>query len=351
MKKKYLILAGLLVLTVAATGCGKKQEETQTPKAEATATPTPEVTKAVDLVNMQQSSDETDIKNVMGEKTATASKVVFVNKTGDDIASVYIRSHIEEDGEDEDEDTWGTDLINGMFTLKDQDKALYYFENNNNNNTNKSVQSYDIRVTYTDEDASECFFRDIPLGTISQISLCMDGTGEDAIPYATYLTGTAKKEISTLSDVKKRLGLDDEDSSDASAAGSQDASGTPTPTPSSDSNSGNTNNNSNNDNTNNNSNSNSGNNGQNDEPAPTEAPTDEDPNDPGDNSGDSDMSSVAKQYIGQSLDDLESACGSAQGSDYEDDPETGKSGFHYYSNFTVSTTVDENGNEIVTGVW
>ena len=53
------------------------------------------------------------------------------------------------------------------------------------------------------------------------------------------------------------------------------------------------------------------------------------------------MISTAEQYIGQSLDALEGACGSPQGSSYEDDPETGKTGFHYYSNFTVSTTVDE----------
>ena len=71
-------------------------------------------------------------------------------------------------------------------------------------------------------------------------------------------------------------------------------------------------------------------------------------NDPG-NGGD--MISTAEQYIGQSLDALEGACGSPQGSSYEDDPETGKTGFHYYSNFTVSTTVDENGNEIVAGIW
>ena len=68
-----------------------------------------------------------------------------------------------------------------------------------------------------------------------------------------------------------------------------------------------------------------------------------------DHSGD--MISTAEQYIGQPLDALEGACGSPQGSSYEDDPETGKTGFHYYSNFTVSTTVDENGNEIVAGIW
>ena len=103
MKKRYLILAGLLVMTVAATGCGKKQT-TETEPVQATATPTPEVTKAVDMVDMHQTSDD-DIKNVMGEKTATASKVVFVNNTGDDIQALYIRTHVsDEDSSDEDEE-------------------------------------------------------------------------------------------------------------------------------------------------------------------------------------------------------------------------------------------------------
>ena len=81
MKKRYLILAGLLVMTVAAAGCGKKKT-TETAPVEVTATPTPEVTKAVDMVDMQQTADE-DIKNIMGEKTSTASKIVFVNNTCD----------------------------------------------------------------------------------------------------------------------------------------------------------------------------------------------------------------------------------------------------------------------------
>ena len=100
MKKRYLILAGLLVMTVAAAGCGKKKT-TETAPVEVTATPTPEVTKAVDMVDMQQTADE-DIKNVMGEKTSTASKIVFVNNTGDDIQSLYIRTHVDEDSEDYD---------------------------------------------------------------------------------------------------------------------------------------------------------------------------------------------------------------------------------------------------------
>ena len=346
MKKRYLILAGLLVMTVAAAGCGKKQT-TETEPVQATATPTPEVTKAVDMVDMQQTSDD-DIKNVMGEKTATASKVVFVNNTGDDIQALYIRTHVsDEDSSDEDEedDGWGEDLINDMFTLKDKDKALYYMPSDTQTTANKSTASYDIRITYTDEEKNECFFRDIPLKTISQITLCMDGTGDDSIPYAKYLTGTTKKEISTLADVKKRLGMTDDSDSD-----STDSSNTTDSTDNSDSKDNNNNSddqNNNGDNGNGGGTDNSGDNGN--------GGSDDDPGDNGNGGGDDDpgnsgdMISKAEQYIGQPLDALEGACGSPQGSSYEDDPETGKTGFHYYSNFTVSTTVDENGNVEVPG--
>ena len=337
MKKRYLILAGLLVMTVAAAGCGKKQTA-ETEPVQATATPTPEVTKAVDMVDMQQTTDE-DIKNIMGEKSATASKIIFVNNTGDDIQSLYIRTHVDEDSsdsEDDEDDGWGDDLINGMFTLTDKDKALYYLPANTQQNANKSTVSYDIRIAYTDEDKNECFFRDIPLGTISQITLCMDGTNEDAIPYAKYLTGTSTKEVSTLDAVKKRLGMDDNsDSTDDSDKDSADNSDSTDSDNNSDNNDDN--------------NGDNGNGGNSDDPG-NGGNTD----DPGNNDNpgnDGDMISTAEQYIGQSLDALESACGSPQGSSYEDDPETGKTGFHYYSNFTVSTTVDENGNEIVAGIW
>ena len=163
MKKRYLILAGLLVMTVAAAGCGKKKT-TETAPVEVTATPTPEVTKAVDMVDMQQTADE-DIKNVMGEKTSTASKIVFVNNTGDDIQSLYIRTHVDEDSEDYDADEdggWGDDLINGMFTLTDKDKALYYMQTANTQTANTQTCKYtDIRYTdnrYTDNIQQEYSF-------------------------------------------------------------------------------------------------------------------------------------------------------------------------------------------------
>ena len=69
-----------------------------------------------------------------------------------------------------------------------------------------AVTSYDIRIVYEDEDLTDCYFRKLPLTVITQITLRMDGTGDDAIPYATYLTGSSKQEASTLSEVKATSG-------------------------------------------------------------------------------------------------------------------------------------------------
>lgn len=314
MKKRYLILAGMLVLAVAAAGCGKKKEE-QT--AQVTVTPTPEVTQAAeDIVNMQQITDDTaDIKNIMGEKTATASKLVLINDTGDDVAAVYIRPTTDDDEE------WGSDLVNSAFTWKDGDKALYYYDKNAKDEEGKTITSYDIRITYTDEDKNECFFRKLPLASMTQITLCMDGTGEDAIPYATYLTGTGTKPVSTLSAVKARLGMDDEESDSEDDEQNENVTVTPTEEPTED----------------------SGNEEPPEEPDPTEAPVDDLPDD---------TIATAESYIGRSLDELVGVIGSpTNGEEYEDQPDTGKTGYHYYDNFTVSTSVDENGNEIVSGVW
>ena len=148
----------------------------------------------------------------------------------------------------------------------------------------------------------------------------MDGKGEDAIPYAKYLTTNGTKEISTLSEVKKRLGLDTDSEEDT----------TPTPDPS-------------------------------DSADPTEAPDDSDNTtdpteapDPGDdNNSDGNNTrptdstiQTAEGYIGRSLDDLISAIGDSNSSEYDEDPDNGTSGYYYYGNFTVSTTVDADGNEV-----
>ena len=112
--------------------------------------------------------------------------------------------------------------------MNDGDKALYYYEPDEKDADGNAVTSYDIRITYEDEDYTDCYFRKLPLKTISKITLHMDGTAEDGIPYATYLTGTSKTETSTLSEVMARLGLDD--SEDSSEDDSQETDTAPTPT-------------------------------------------------------------------------------------------------------------------------
>lgn len=317
-KKKYLAVAGLMALAVVISGCGKKNsgdsvvQATPTPTQETavTATPTPE------LINME----ETVEKNVMGEKTSTASKVTIVNKTGSEVAAIYVRETPSDDSED---DEWGDDLVNGMFTLKNGENAVYYYEKGS------SSVTYDIRITYSDEEKNECFFRTLPLTTMKQITLRMDGSGDDSIPYATYLTASSTKEVSTLNDVKKRLGLSTDDSD-------SDSSATPTPTDSSDDSSSSNSSNSDSNNAN-----------------PTSTPSPDNNSDSDDNNTDPTNSTIqkAESYIGMSIDDLESAVGAAQSSEYGDDDTAGTTGYYYYSDFTVSTSVDENGNEIVTGVW
>ena len=314
MKKRYLVLAALLLTAMAVAGCGKKKGEDTAKDAQVTVAPAENTDTAQadedSLVEMQKSEEE-DIKNIIGDKTTTSSKLVLINGTGATVKGLYIRPTTDDD------DDWGTELINGLFTLADGDKALYYYDPNEKDADGNTVTSYDIRIVYEDEDYTDCYFRKLPLKLITQITLCMDGTAEDGIPYATYLTGSSKKETSTLSEVMARLGLDDSDSSEDD---SDENNVTPTPQ----------------------------------ETAPTVSPT-ENPQptqtpsadtDPDDSSAD-----AAKQYIGQPLSSLVAALGDANGSDYENEPETGETGYHYYDSFTVSTTVDDSGNEIVAGVW
>lgn len=313
MKKRYLAIAGLLVFAIAASGCGRNKEVVQ--DVQVTPTPQPTVTEAADLVDMEV----TEEKNVIGEKTASASKVTIINRTGDEVGALYIREH----PEDDDDDEWGSDLINGMFTLPNGEQTVYYFEKSSD-----PAVTYDIRITYTEEDKNECFFRDLPLGSMSQITLRMDGSGEDSIPYATYMTSSNTKEVSTLNDVKKRLGLTEDTDEDDD----EEEETTPTPIPEE-------NDDSSDDSTN--------------EPtyAPEPTSTPDDSYDQDDPTPTDDTITQAEGYIGQSFEDLVSSLGEPQSNEYEDEPDTGRTGYHYYSNFTVSTTVDEYGNETVAGIW
>ena len=108
IRKRYLAAAGLLTLAVVAAGCGKKNDAgsvvqtTPTPTEETSVSPTP----TPEMVNME----ETVEKNIMGEKTSTASKVTIVNRTGSEIAAIYIRETPSEDADEDTADEWGDDL-------------------------------------------------------------------------------------------------------------------------------------------------------------------------------------------------------------------------------------------------
>ena len=331
MKTKYLIAAAALLLAMTGTGCGSKEtkvepaaastQNEQPTAAPVTAVPTitliptseasaPAAPADGDLVEMQVATQENTIQNEAGQKTQTSGSVIVMNQTGGVISEFFVRLHpSDEDYEDE----WGEDLIQTRYTLANGDKLVYYFEKS----ASPTSPMYDLRVAYTDPMRSECFFRNIPLDQISQITLRMEGEDEDSIPYATYMMTGTPREYSTLNDVKQRLGLLDEEYEDEDEDEQEEQNQS--------------------------------------EAAPTQAPVQEEYIDTGEISGDSnpqtDTMNTAASYIGQSLSSLESAIGNPNGSDYEDEPEIGNTGYHYYGNFTVSTSVDDNGNEIVTGIW
>ena len=323
MKKRQIILTCLLAAGLVLAGCGKKAQETDTSQTQPTTAPTQAAKSDDNLVQMQQvtSTPAAEEKNVIGTKSASASKITVINKMGGVVAGFYVRPN----ASDAEDDEWGEELIDGAFTLENGGQAVYYLD------ASSGDKYYDICVTFEDEERNDCFFRKLPLTSVTQISLCMEGSGEEGIPYARYMSGN--KEYSTLNEVKQRLGLLDEED-DGEDTDSADADTSVTPTPAWDS-----------------SDSGSQENGDGtpQDPSYEDQPSDDDFQ-PMDQT--TEGAETAKQYIGQPLDSLINAVGDATGgSSYEDEPESGETGYHYYDGFTVSTTVDEDGNEIVAGVY
>ena len=336
--KKWIMGVGLACLCILAGGCGASTAQKAMPVVmatpEPTPTPVPVETPAApqgELVEMQAVSPENQIRNVAGDKNTSNASVIVENKMGEGVDLFFLRLH----PEDDDEEEWGDERIRGAFKLPNNDRMILYYEGQGRDRAQSTL--YDLRVILDNEDMDEYYFRNIPLETISRITLRIDGAGEDSLPFATYsTTNSPNKEFSTLNEVKKRLGLLSEDEDEEEEYEEEDRE-TYEEDPEYE---------------------------ENEEqeedpeslaPSPTPTTAPETPIDTGEIEGDSfeitDTMSTAMSYIGSSLSDLQATIGSPNGSDYVEEPGMGNTGYHYYGPFTVSTSVDDAGNEIVTGVW
>ena len=192
MKKRYILLAGMCVIGMLAVGCGSKET---TVEVTPTPTPTIEVSGKSNMVEMQQSVgiDKTKITKIMGTKTATSAELVITNNTGLEIDCFYTRPSGEED--------WSEDYIQDKFTLLAGEQALFYYDPAAKDENGVSITKYDLKVSYTDEEESDCMFRNLTLSDIEELKLKM----EDGIPFVTYTSLSTKQEVSTLEDAKARM--------------------------------------------------------------------------------------------------------------------------------------------------
>lgn len=326
MKKRYVLLAGMCAIGMLAAGCGNSRNTA----AEATPTPTPtiEVSGKGNMVEMQQSTgiDKTKITKIMGTKTAVSAELVITNNTGLEIDCFYTRPSGEED--------WSEDYIQNKFTLLAGEQALFYYDPAAKDENGVNITKYDLKVSYTDDEESDCLFRNLTLSDIEELKLKM----EDGIPFVTYTSLSTKQEVSTLEDAKARMEkteeedseTDENDSSDDVADDSSSDSNSDTDTDSE---------------TETDSSSNSQNPSDSDDTVDSgnDSSSTEEPG--------SDMRTAAEGTIGQSVDALNSACGGANSTEYDTDAESGAQiGYYYYDGFTVST-IQQDGQEVVTGVW
>lgn len=331
MKKKYLLLVGLLAVCFALGGCKKKSEADKVTAEKEPTIITKDDSVSGQVVEIEQGSniDKSKITNIMGTKTAASGELVITNLTGHEISEFYARLSSEED--------WGEDYVAGRFTLKNNDMALFYYEKDEQ----AAAVQYDLRVVFTDGSESECYFRELALSDIEELSLNLD----DGVPYVKYQSLSTKQQVSTLSAARKRMGLPESTSGNEAESSSRQTTGT--------AGSG----------TGTNSGTESGG-GEASQPSDSGNVDVPEPTDPGSNPGDgsdippgmdgqgTDMRDTAQGYVGQDMDSLIGQVGDANASEYGTDEETGSSiGYYYYDGFTVSTIEGEDGSQTVTGVW
>lgn len=352
MKRKYLLLIGILAVCCMLGGCKKK---TDAAKVSASSEEPTIITKndsvSGQVVEMQQGSniDKSQITNIMGTQTATSSDLVITNLTGEEIGAFYARSSDDED--------WGADYVEGKFTLKNNDRALFYYDKNEESSSGSTITKYDLRVSFVDDSMDDCYFRELTLSDIEELSLNL----EDGVPYVKYQSLSTKQQVSTLSAARKRMGLPDTDSSGSGSSSTQTTGSKRTGSDT-------------------NTNISTGTDNSSSDPASVQQPSDTntdtgngdtpaitDPAGDGDdgNSGGEgdvippglegqgqDIRETAQNYVGQDMDNLIGEIGTANATEYGTDEATGDTiVYHYYNGFAVSTVEGEDGGQTVTGIW
>ncbi len=369
MKRKYLLLIGILAVCCVLGGCKKKTDAAKvSASSEEPAIITKSDSVSGQVVEMQQGSsiDKSQITNVMGTQTATSGDLVITNLTGEDISAFYARASDDED--------WGMDYVEGKFTLKNSDRALFYYDKEAKSSSGASITKYDLRVSFADESLDDCYFRELTLSDIEELSLNL----EDGVPYVKYQSLSTKQQVSTLSAARKRMGLPDSDSSESTGGSSS------TQTTGSRRTGSGTNTNTNTD-TNTDTGTDTGTDSSfsdsssvqqpsdtNTDPGSDDAPAVTDPSgggasgggDDGNSGGDGDVippglddqgqdvRDSAQNYVGQDMDSLIGEIGTANATEYGTDEATGDTiVYHYYDGFAVSTVEGEDGGQTVTGIW
>ena len=88
MKKKYLLLVGILAVCFVMGGCKKKSEADKVTAEKEPTIITKDDSVSGQVVEMEQGSniDKSKITNIMGTKTAASGELVITNLTGHEIS-------------------------------------------------------------------------------------------------------------------------------------------------------------------------------------------------------------------------------------------------------------------------
>ena len=126
--KRFVLLAGLVAACLVFSGCGNKNDKENDQNTDQTV----EISEGPDendsnLVSMEKDEntiDKSKISKYLGTKATNSGEVVITNETGREISEFYMRptpSSDENTDEDYEGESWGSDLIQGDFTLKDNE--------------------------------------------------------------------------------------------------------------------------------------------------------------------------------------------------------------------------------------